>query len=104
MPPGQFFIHVTSVAKTFDQTRLDVVHKDFVAMLRPLSANADRRFVLVGPRAYAADSVEAQQLRVLTQVDGGEGTGGSGLKLDVATLAKNYPVAGPKIVEVRLDE
>jgi hypothetical protein len=100
--PGQMSLHVESIVRGFDLTRKQMAGKSFVAAIRPLSDAADRRFQLVGPRAFPAESQEAAALRQLAESDLARGSGGETLELTVRPIEKAFPVTGSKVIEVRL--
>jgi hypothetical protein len=99
---GPISIHVESVVRQFKMPRTELTGKEFVVLLKPLTESSDRRFQLVGPSAYPADSSESQILRQLAQADSGRGTGGTTLELTVTPLVKNFAPSGPKTLEIRL--
>jgi len=100
--PGRILVHVDSVVRVFDQPRAEVEGEGFVAPLKPLGPAAQRRFQVVGPRAWPADSREADRLRKLADTEVETGTGGGGLRLTVEPVEKVFPVRGAKTIEVRL--
>jgi len=102
--PGGLRIHVGSVVRAFDKPRSDVEGRTYVAPLKPLGQAAQRRFQLVGPRAWPADSKEADRLRKFATTEGAvtPASTGDGLKLTVKPLQQVFPVRGEKIVEVRV--
>jgi hypothetical protein len=100
--PGQISVHVDSVLRAFDMPRGDLVGKQFVVAVKPLGDASARRFQLVGPYAFLADSKEAQALRQLASADVEKGSGGQTLELVVRPFQPAYPVSGPKMIEIRL--
>jgi hypothetical protein len=100
--PGQMAVHVDSVIRAFDMRRSDMEGKQFLAVVKPLGDAAQRRFQLVGPYAFLANSGEAQALRQLAASDIEKGSGDTTLELVVRPLQPVYPVTGPKMIEVRL--
>jgi len=100
--PGQMAVHVDSVIRVFDMRRSDMEGKQFLAVVKPLGDAAQRRFQLVGPYAFLADSNEAEALRQLAASDIEKGSGNTTLELVVRPLQPVYPVTGPKMIEVRL--
>jgi hypothetical protein len=100
--PGRILIHVDSVVRVFDKPRAEVEGHTYVAMLKPLGQAAQRRFQLVGTRAWPAESAEADRLRKFTETEVETGTGGGGLVLTVKPVESVFPVQGAKVVEVRL--
>jgi hypothetical protein len=99
---GPLTIHVESVVRATRLDRADVKNKVFVAFLKPLAENTDRRFQLVGSLIYLADSKEAEVIRQLAQAEPPKGAGGKGLELTVRPVAKNFVGGSPKAIEVRL--
>jgi len=100
--PGRISVEVDSPVRAFDMPRSELDGKQFVAPLKPLGGPAERRFQIVGGRAFAADSQEAEALRKMALTDVESGTGGQNLVLTVTPMVKPFPVDGPKTVEVRL--
>ena len=100
--PGQMAVHVDSVIRAFDMRRSEMEGRQFLAAVKPLGDAAQRRFQLVGPYAFLADSGEAQALRQLAASDVEKGSGNTTLELAVRPLQPVYPVTGPKMIEVRL--
>jgi len=100
--PGQMAVHVDSVIRAFDMRRSEMEGLQFLAAVKPLGDAAQRRFQLVGPYAFLADSNEAQALRQLAASDVEKGSGNTTLELVVRPLQPVYPVTGPKMIEVRL--
>jgi len=99
--PGQIFIHIEAPTRALGMPRAEAVGKEFVAAIRPMSGT-ERRYQLMGPGAFPADSQEAEALRQLAKVDLTRGAGGQSLELTVRPLVKAFPVNGPKTLEVRL--
>jgi len=101
--PGRISVHVDSVVRVFDKPRDKVEGKAFIAALKPLGQAVQRRFQVVGLRAWPTDSREADRLRQLadTEVETGT-TGGGGLVLTVKPVERVFPVQGAKVLEVRL--
>jgi len=102
--PGGLRIHVGSVVRAFDKPRSDVEGQTYVAPLKPLGQAAQRRFQLVGPRAWPADSKEADRLRkfATTELPVTPAATGDGLKLTVKPVQQVFPVRGAKTIEVRV--
>ena len=100
--PGRIAVHVESVVRSFDLPRAELEGKQFVAPLKPLGDEAERRFELVGTYAFEASSPEARALRELADAEAQRGSGGEGLRLTVRALEKVFPVQGPKMFELRL--
>ena len=99
--PGQILINVDTPTRALGMPRTEAVGKEFVAAIRPMSGT-ERRYQLMGPGAFPADSQEAEALRQLAKVDLTRGAGGQSLELTVRPLVKAFPVNGPKTLEVRL--
>lgn len=103
--PGRMFLHVDSPLRVFDMPRDQIEGGQFVVAIKPLTGAGDRRFQLVGPCAFPADGREAEALRQLAKSEADSGSGGTSLQLTIKTLDKAdraFPIAGPKIIEVRL--
>ncbi len=100
--PGRISVHVDSVVRVFDMPRAEAEGKSFVVPLKPLGEALKRRFQVVGRRAYAADSPEADRLRQLAESDVRTDDAGGKLALTVKPLQPVFPVEGPKHIEVRL--
>lgn len=100
--PGQISVHVDSVVRIFGLSRGDLQGKQFVAAVKPLAEAMDRRFQIVGPRAFDIDGSEAQALRRLALGAAEEGSGGRTLDLEVRPIDKVFAAAGSKTIEVRL--
>jgi len=99
--PGQILIHIEAPTRALGMPRTEAVGKEFVAAIKPMSGT-ERRYQLMGPGAFPADSQEAEALRQLAKVDLTRGAGGQALELTVRPLVKAFPVIGPKTLEVRL--
>jgi len=102
LTPGKINVHVESIVRNFDLQRAELVGKQFVAAVRPMSDATPRRFQLVGGRAFLADSPEAEVFRQLADADATRGSGGNDLKLEVKPLTPVFPVDGAKQIEVLL--
>ena len=103
--PGRIMLHVDSIIRVFDLPRQEVEGKQFVAAIKPLSGAQDRRFQLVGQYAFQTESREADALRQLAKSEVDSGSGGQSLQLAVQCVDRAdraFPVAGPKMIEVRL--
>ena len=100
--PGTISVHVESVVRSFDLPRAELVGRQFVVAIKPLSEQADRRFQLVGNYAFEAASAEATALRELAEAEAQRGSGGENLRLSVRPLEQVFQVEGPKTVEIRL--
>jgi len=100
--PGRISLDVDSPVRAFDMPRSELDGKQFVVPIRPLGSPAERRFQIVGGKAFAVDAPEAETLRKLAMSDVESGGGGQGLVLVVSPMVKPFPVDGPKPVEVRL--
>jgi len=70
--------------------------------LAPLGDPAERRFQVVGGRAYAVGTREADHLRRLAESGVAAPPPAEGLALTVRPMASVFPVKGPKVIEVRL--
>ena len=99
--PGQIFIHIEAPTRALGKPRTEAIGKDFVAAIKPMSG-PERRYQLMGPGAFPAESQEAEALRQLAKADLTRGAGGQLLELTVRPLVKAFPVIGPKTLEVRL--
>ncbi|MFO8014226.1 MAG: hypothetical protein R6X20_13080 [Phycisphaerae bacterium] len=100
--PGRLVIHVDSVVRVFDKPRAEVEGRKYLAPLKPLGQAAQRRFQMVGPRAWPAESKEADRLRQLADTETQPAPGGQDLRLTVKPVEPVFPVRGAKTVEVRL--
>ena len=100
--PGTISVHVESVVRSFDLPRAELVGRQFVVAIKPLTEQADRRFQLVGNYAFEAASAEATALRELAEAEAQRGSGGENLRLSVRPLEQVFQVEGPKTVEIRL--
>jgi len=100
--PGHISVHVDSVVRVFDKPRTAVEGQTYLAALKPLGQVVERRFQVVGRRAWPADSKEADRLRQLAETEVETGTGGTGLTLTVRPVEQVFPVQGAKVIEVRL--
>ena len=100
--PGRISVHVDSVVRVFDKPRTEVEGQTYVAALKPLGQVVARRFQVVGPRAWPADSKEADRLRQLAETEVDTGIGGRELTLMVRPVGQVFPVKGAKVIEVRL--
>jgi hypothetical protein len=99
---GRITVLVDSPVRAFDMTRDQIKDKQFVILLKPVGAPADRRFQLVGGRAYLASSPEAETLRKLGLTDVDAGSGGNSLLLEIKPMARVFQVNDPKTFEIRL--
>ncbi|HUX16293.1 MAG TPA: hypothetical protein VMW52_07450 [Phycisphaerae bacterium] len=100
--PGTISVHVESVVRSFDLPRAELVGRQFIVAIKPLSEQADRRFQLVGNYGFEAASAEATALRELAEAEAQRGSGGENLRLSVRPLEQVFQVEGPKTVEIRL--
>jgi hypothetical protein len=100
--PGRVSVHVESVVRSFRTTKSDVVGRRFLVPLKPMAPATERRFQLVGRRAFEVESAEAKALRELAESDLERGAGGEDLALSVRLLEKVFKPEGPKMIEVRL--
>lgn len=102
LAPGKLFVHVESVIRAFDLQRTDLLGKQFVAAVKPLTDATQRRFQLLGGCAFLADSKEAEVFRQLADADATRGSGSEDISLQVRLLAPVFPVEGPKQIEILL--
>jgi hypothetical protein len=100
--PGRIVVHVDSVVRVFDKPRSEVEGRKYVATLKPLGQPAQRRFQVVGTRAWPAESKEADRLRQLADSEVQPAPAGQELTLTVKPVEQVFPVGGAKTVEVRL--
>jgi hypothetical protein len=80
----------------------EIVKKQFIGAIKPLSDAAQRRFQLVGGVAFPAASKEAEVFRQLAEADATRGSGGEGLQLQIRLMEKVFSLDGPKPVELLL--
>jgi len=100
--PGKISIHTESIVRSFDVPRSDLPGRRFVAPVKRLSPEVERRFGLAGAYAFEAESAEARVLRQLADTEAERGAGGENLHLTVRPLQQVFQVTGPKPIELRL--
>jgi len=100
--PGRISIHTESIVRSFDVPRSDLPGRRFVAPVKRLSPEVERRFRLAGAYAFGAESAEARALRQLADTEAERGAGGENLHLTIRPLQQVFPVTGAKLIELRL--
>lgn len=102
LSPPKISIHVDSFIRAFDRPKSEIVGKQYLVCLEPMSTEQGNHYRLAGGYAFAAGGQEAKTLRELAETQGQKGTPDSNLELKVKPLEKVYQPDRPKLVQITL--